>query len=102
MTSMLTSQLSEETLSAALDAFRSALGPDAVIDGEDELREFRDPFAFDRVGRLHGLGGAHAGDGRGDPGDRADRERARGPALDARDGHEQRLRRAGAPPARAR
>ena len=47
MTSTLTSQLSEETLSAALDSFRSALGPDAVIDGEDELRDFRDPFAFD-------------------------------------------------------
>ena len=45
MTSMLSPQVSEESLSAALDAFRSALGPHAVHAGEDELREFRDPFA---------------------------------------------------------
>ena len=46
MTSLLTPQLSEEALTAALDAFRSALGSDAVLSDEDELREFRDPFAF--------------------------------------------------------
>ena len=46
MTSMLTPQVSEEALAAALDAFRSVLGPDAVLAGEDELREFRDPFAY--------------------------------------------------------
>jgi len=45
MTSMLTPQVSEEALATALDAFRSALGPNAVLAGEDELREFRDPFA---------------------------------------------------------
>jgi 4-cresol dehydrogenase (hydroxylating) len=46
MTSTLTAHLSEETLSHALDSFRSALGAEAVLAGEDELREFRDPFAF--------------------------------------------------------
>jgi 4-cresol dehydrogenase (hydroxylating) flavoprotein subunit len=46
MTSLLTPQLSEEALSAALDAFTSALGADAVLSDEDELRDFRDPFAF--------------------------------------------------------
>ena len=46
MTSMLTPQVSEEALAAALDAFRSVLGPDAVHAGADELREFRDPFAY--------------------------------------------------------
>ena len=46
MTSMLTPQVSEEALAAALDAFRSVLGPDAVLAGADELREFRDPFAY--------------------------------------------------------
>ncbi len=45
MTSVLSPQVSEESLSAAVDAFRSALGPHAVHAGEDELREFRDPFA---------------------------------------------------------
>ena len=42
MTSLLTPQLSE----VALDAFRSAIGADAVLSEEDELRDFRDPFAF--------------------------------------------------------
>ncbi len=46
MTSLLTPQLSEEALTSALDAFRSAIGSDAVLSDEDELREFRDPFAF--------------------------------------------------------
>ena len=46
MTSVLTPQLSEEALTSALDAFGSAIGSDAVLSDEDELREFRDPFAF--------------------------------------------------------
>ena len=46
MTSMLPPSFAEETLPLALDAFRSALGPEAVITAEDELRDFRDPFAF--------------------------------------------------------
>jgi 4-cresol dehydrogenase (hydroxylating) flavoprotein subunit len=46
MATALTPHLTAESLALALDAFRSALGPEAVIAGEDELREFRDPFAF--------------------------------------------------------
>ncbi len=45
------------------------------------------------LGRLHGLRGAHAGVRRAGPGDRADRQRAQGSAVDARDRPEQRLRR---------
>jgi 4-cresol dehydrogenase (hydroxylating) flavoprotein subunit len=46
MATALTPHLTQKSLALALDAFRSALGPEAVIAGEDELREFRDPFAF--------------------------------------------------------
>ncbi len=42
MTTMLTPELSEETL----ESFTTALGGDAVLTDEDGLREFRDPFAF--------------------------------------------------------
>jgi 4-cresol dehydrogenase (hydroxylating) flavoprotein subunit len=38
--------LSPELSEAALHAFRAALPADAVLTGEDELREFRDPFAY--------------------------------------------------------
>jgi 4-cresol dehydrogenase (hydroxylating) len=46
MTSVLTPNLTEQELSLALDAFRGVLGADAVIAGEEELREFRDPFSL--------------------------------------------------------
>jgi 4-cresol dehydrogenase (hydroxylating) len=46
MTSVLSPHLSEQDLPRSLDAFRSALGADAVLTGEEELREFRDPFAY--------------------------------------------------------
>jgi 4-cresol dehydrogenase (hydroxylating) len=46
MTSVLTPHLSEQDLSLALDAFRSVVGPEAVLAGDDELREFRDPFSL--------------------------------------------------------
>ncbi|HEY7422145.1 MAG TPA: FAD-dependent oxidoreductase, partial [Gaiellaceae bacterium] len=42
MTTVLTPHLSE----GALESFRSALGDDAVLAGEEALREFRDPFAY--------------------------------------------------------
>ena len=32
---------------AALDRFVAALGPDAVLTAPEQLREFRDPFAFE-------------------------------------------------------
>src|SRR5690242_13322684 len=34
----------EETLSPALEAFASALGPDAVLTSDEAITEFRDPF----------------------------------------------------------
>jgi 4-cresol dehydrogenase (hydroxylating) flavoprotein subunit len=46
MASVLSSPLSAQDLSLALDAFGRALGSDAVLTEEDELREFRDPFAY--------------------------------------------------------
>ena len=33
--------------SLAIDAFAAALGADKVLTGEDELREFRDPFQYE-------------------------------------------------------
>ena len=47
MATMLTPELSEE----ALESFRTALGPEAVLTDEDELREFRDPVRLPRPGR---------------------------------------------------
>ena len=35
------------TLSGALEAFADAVGPDAVLTSDEELREFRDPFAYE-------------------------------------------------------
>jgi 4-cresol dehydrogenase (hydroxylating) len=46
MTTVLTPNLSEQDFALALDSFRSALGPEAVLTGDDELREFRDPFSL--------------------------------------------------------
>ena len=38
--------LSPKISELALDGFRAALGAEAVLTGEEELRDFRDPFAF--------------------------------------------------------
>jgi 4-cresol dehydrogenase (hydroxylating) len=38
--------VSEKELAKALEGFVAALGPERVLTSEDELREFRDPFAF--------------------------------------------------------
>jgi 4-cresol dehydrogenase (hydroxylating) len=46
MTSVLSPHFSEQDLSRAIDAFRGALGADAVLTEEHDLNEFRDPFAF--------------------------------------------------------
>jgi methionine synthase II (cobalamin-independent) len=46
MATVLTPSLSEESFALAIDAFREAVGDDAVLTGDDALREFRDPFAF--------------------------------------------------------
>ena len=46
LSATLPSTLSEKALAAALDGFAAAVGSDSVLTSEDELREFRDPFAF--------------------------------------------------------
>jgi 4-cresol dehydrogenase (hydroxylating) flavoprotein subunit len=46
MATVLTPSLSEESFALAIDAFREAVGDDAVLTGDDALRVFRDPFAF--------------------------------------------------------
>ena len=46
MATVLPPHLSEPDLERALDSFRAALGPDAVLTDENDLRDFRDPFAF--------------------------------------------------------
>jgi 4-cresol dehydrogenase (hydroxylating) len=38
--------LSDEALSSTLDDFRTALGSEAVLTSEQDMAEFRDPFAF--------------------------------------------------------
>ena len=38
--------VSEQDLARALDAFTAALGAERVLTGEEDLRAFRDPFAF--------------------------------------------------------
>jgi 4-cresol dehydrogenase (hydroxylating) len=38
--------VSEADLSRAVDAFAAALGPERVLTSDEDLREFRDPFAF--------------------------------------------------------
>jgi 4-cresol dehydrogenase (hydroxylating) len=47
MTSVVSTQVSERDLSAALDGFVAALGADRVLTTEADLREFRDPFAHE-------------------------------------------------------
>ena len=84
--------LSDAQLESALDAFRAVVGAEHVLTGEDAA-EFRDPFWFAGVGRVRRRGGRPAGDRRGDPGDRADRQRAPRADLDDVPGAQQRLRR---------
>ena len=50
------------TVSPALEELANAVGPDALLTSDEDLREFRDPFAFADLGRLHGLGGGDARD----------------------------------------
>ena len=46
MTVTLPLDLTEKALSAALDELAAVVGADALLISEEELREFRDPFAF--------------------------------------------------------
>jgi 4-cresol dehydrogenase (hydroxylating) flavoprotein subunit len=36
----------DKALSGALEGFTAAVGPDAVLTSEEQLLEFRDPFAY--------------------------------------------------------
>src|SRR5512132_2791860 len=38
--------LSEEQLTRAIDAYTAALGAEKVLTGDEDLREFRDPFQY--------------------------------------------------------
>jgi hypothetical protein len=49
LASVLPPHLTEPDLARALDAFTAAVGSDAVLTGAAALREFRDPFAFERA-----------------------------------------------------
>ena len=79
--SVMQAGVAAEVLTAALDDFRAAIGEDAVLTGDGDLREFRDPYWFAGLGRLRGGRRRPAPIGRGAPGDRADRERPRRAAL---------------------
>ena len=85
--------VSERDFASAIDAFAAALASERVLTSEEDLREFRDPFAFSTWDDVHRVGGRDARDGRGGAGRRPDRQRAPDPAVDARPGPQQRLRR---------
>jgi 4-cresol dehydrogenase (hydroxylating) len=46
MTSVLPTDVSERSLSEALDAFRRVVGDEAVLTSDQDLEEFRDPYWF--------------------------------------------------------
>ena len=46
MATTLPTGLTEDDVERAIDAFAHALGADAVTTDSDELREFRDPYAY--------------------------------------------------------
>ena len=47
MTSVVSAEVSAGDLSRALDGFTAAVGADRVLTDESDLREFRDPFAYE-------------------------------------------------------
>ena len=47
MTSVVSAEVSAGDLSRALDGFTAAVGADHVLTDESDLREFRDPFAYE-------------------------------------------------------
>jgi 4-cresol dehydrogenase (hydroxylating) len=47
MTVTLPTSVSEQVFSRALDDFVAALGTDAVLTADEQLAEFRDPFAYE-------------------------------------------------------
>ncbi|HVM56874.1 MAG TPA: FAD-binding oxidoreductase [Gaiellaceae bacterium] len=47
MTSIVSADISAGDLAQALDAFAAVVGPEHVLTSDDDLRAFRDPFAFE-------------------------------------------------------
>jgi 4-cresol dehydrogenase (hydroxylating) flavoprotein subunit len=47
LTTTLPPAVSEDGLAAALEDFRAVLGPESVLTSEVDVREFRDPFAYE-------------------------------------------------------
>ena len=78
MTSMLSPQVSEESLSAASTRSDPRSDPTPCTRERTSYASSGTRSAYD-LGRLHRLGGADAADRRGDPADRADRQRAKVP-----------------------
>ena len=83
MSTILSPGVSEQQLARALEGFAAAVGSEHVLTGEAELREFRDPFAFATWDDYTASAVVMPETGRGGPGDRPDRQRAQGPAVDA-------------------
>ena len=95
MATVLTPSLSEESFALALDAFREAVGDDAVSPATTPCASFATRSRF-RPGRTTRRPPSSYPRRLSRSGDRAHRERAQGAAVDPCDGDEQRLRRAGA------
>ncbi len=77
--------LSDDDLDRALDAFAAAVGAEAVLTSEEDLRDVPRPVRVSDLGRLHRLGGGDADRGRAGAGDRPDRQPLQGAALAALD-----------------
>ena len=89
----MTSIVSAEISSDALDGFAAAVGAEHVLTDEASLREFRDPFAFETWDDYTASAIVMPETVEESPGDRARRQPAQDPALDALDRPQQRLRR---------
>ena len=100
MSIVLPPEVSERSLERAVQAFRDVVGPDHVLTEPDQMREFRDPFWHADWDDYEACAVVQPGVGRGDPGDRAARQRAPGAAVGDVAGAQQRLRGLIAPGAR--
>ena len=85
--------LTERDVDDAIERLTAELGAEKVITDPAGAARVPRPVPGPDVRRLRGLRGRHAHDRGGDPGDRRDRQRDEGPALDPRPGPQQRLRR---------
>ena len=90
---LLPPNVSEKNLSKALDGLCSGRRRRARPDVRGGQGRVPGSVLVQELGRLRGCRGGAARDGRGDPGDRPDRQRAPGPAVGLGGRQEQRLRR---------